>query len=165
MFVYRNGTYEEVTRAGGFGQIQKGHGVTFGDYDNDGDLDIFHQVGGAVESDIFQDMLFENPGNSNNWIGIKLKGTRANSSAIGAKIRFYVSKGEENTSFCQSVSTGGSFGANPLKIHQGLAEYRKIDSVVVDWPCLDSLSVSKAYNLEINKNYEWKQDSIPYSIN
>ncbi len=165
MFVYRNGTYEEVTRAGGFGQIQKGHGVTFGDYDNDGDLDIFHQVGGAVESDVFQDMLFENPGNSNNWIGIKLKGTRANSSAIGAKIRFYVSKGEENTSFCQSVSTGGSFGANPLKIHQGLAEYRKIDSVVVDWPCLDSLSVSKAYNLEINKNYEWKQDSIPYSIN
>ncbi len=164
MFVYKEGKYDEVTRAGGFGQIQKGHGVSFGDYDADGDVDVFHQVGGAVESDVFQDMLFENPGNDNNWISIKLQGTTANASAIGAKAHFYVSDSEKQTVFHQAVNTGGSFGANPLQIHQGIGKNTAVDSVKVEWPINDSSHITKAENLEINQNYIWSQDSLPRKV-
>ncbi len=163
MFVYEKGSYKEVTRSGGFGQIQKGHGVSFGDFDRDGDLDIFHQVGGAVESDVFQDMLFENPGNENNWIQIKFEGTQSNRSAIGASVHFYASGPQGKQYFHQQISTGGSFGANPLLLHQGLSSCTTIDSVLVEWPH-HSNNKDKAFNLTINKRYTWSEGNYPQTF-
>ena len=45
-------TFEDVTSAGGFGHIQKGHGIAFGDLDRDGDADIFECLGGAFDGDV-----------------------------------------------------------------------------------------------------------------
>ena len=48
--MYRNldgAGFEDVTYAGGFGHIQKGHAVVFADLDHDGDQDVFEQMGGA----------------------------------------------------------------------------------------------------------------------
>ena len=79
--MYRNNnakTFQDVTTSGRFGHIQKGHAVSFGDFDNDGDQDIFHVLGGAYEGDVFTDAFFENP------IGNKKEldhfGTRRNNS-------------------------------------------------------------------------------------
>ena len=60
--------FQDVTSSGGFGHLQKGHGVAFGDIDADGDQDIYHVVGGAFEGDTFQNALYLNPGHGNNWI-------------------------------------------------------------------------------------------------
>ncbi|MEO8498417.1 MAG: VCBS repeat-containing protein, partial [Planctomycetota bacterium] len=62
--------FSDVTMAGRFGHLQKGHAVVFADLDRDGDQDVFEQLGGAFPGDGFYDALFENPGFGNNWIGI-----------------------------------------------------------------------------------------------
>ena len=53
MYHNRRGGGTDVTTAGGFGHLQKGHGVVFADLDNDGDQDVFEQIGGAYPGDAF----------------------------------------------------------------------------------------------------------------
>lgn len=144
--------FKEVTTAGGFGMIQKGHGVSFGDIDNDGDQDIYHQVGGAAESDIFHNMLFENPGFGNQWIKLKLEGTTSNRSAVGARIEIYTASSEGSKTYFHWVNTGGSFGANSLEAEMGLGEATRIDSVCIFWPNADR-SKETFYDLALNQSY------------
>ena len=59
--------FEEATFSGGFGHIQKGHGISFADIDNDGDQDIYIVLGGAYDGDFYQNVLFENPGHGHRW--------------------------------------------------------------------------------------------------
>ena len=53
--------FQDVTTAGNFGHLQKGHGIAFGDVDNDGDQDIFEEMGGAYQADRAYSALYENP--------------------------------------------------------------------------------------------------------
>ena len=88
--MYRNNggrDFTDVTFSGGFGHLQKGHGIAFGDLDRDGDQDIFAQSGGAYVGDAFSNSLFENPGHGNRWISVRLVGVGSNRAAIGARIR------------------------------------------------------------------------------
>ena len=119
-----------------FIHLQKGHGVAFGDFGNDGDQDIFHVLGGAYEGDVFRDVFFENKShNENNWITILTEGTDANRSAIGATIRLTCSVGAGKQRFIyRSVSTGGSFGASSLQQEIGIGKATKIDEITIQWP-------------------------------
>ncbi len=136
MFLNINGDhFEEVTYDGGFAHVQKGHAVSFGDIDNDGDQDIYCVMGGAVEGDKFSNVLFENPGNNNNWITLRLEGTRSNRKAIGARIAIHgLSEDGHSIVRYHTVSTGGSFGGSSLQVEAGLGDMQQIDSVVVRWP-------------------------------
>ena len=69
--------FSDVTTAGGFGHLQKGHGVAFADLDRDGDQDVFEDMGGAFPGDGFGHALFRNPGFGNHWIEVKLVGVRS----------------------------------------------------------------------------------------
>ena len=81
MYLNRDGErFDDVTMAGGFGHLQKGHAVVFADLDNDGDQDVFEQLGGAFPGDKFFDALFENPGFKNHWLTIQLVGKQTNRS-------------------------------------------------------------------------------------
>lgn len=153
--------FADVTTAGEFGQIQKGHGVAFGDLDNDGDQDIYHQVGGAAESDVFQNMLFQNPGFQNNWLTISLEGTAANRSAIGAKIEVQaiMPSGELKVVY-HHIGTGGSFGANTLRGEIGLGGAEEVSLVIIEWP--DNKRTRQVIEgLEINHFYHIKQGDEP----
>ena len=136
MFLNGNGKrFFDVTKSGGFGHLQKGHGVAFGDLDNDGDQDIYHVLGGSYDGDNFMNALFENPGMDNHWIKLKLIGTKANRSAIGARIKIVASDANGQTQvFYNRVNSGGSFGANPLLVEQGLGSFANIQSVDIIWP-------------------------------
>lgn len=136
MFRNVSGQYfEEVTSVGGFGHIQKGHGVSFGDVDLDGDQDIYMVLGGAVEGDTFMNALFENPGNENNWISIKVKGVKNTRDGIGTKIVLTVrDRGGKPRRIVNTVSTGGSFGSNTLAQEIGIGKALVIDQVLINWP-------------------------------
>ena len=137
MYRNRNGHgFSNVTYAGGFGHLQKGHGVFFADLDNDGDQDVFEQMGGAFPGDGFSNALYENPGFGNHWITVKLEGVRSNRSAIGARIRAVVVDEDEGVrrSIYRHVNSGGSFGGNPLRQTIGLGKASRIERLEVFWP-------------------------------
>ena len=76
--------FSEITASSGTGHLQKGHGVACGDWDRDGDVDLFVETGGAVNGDKYHNVLFQNPGQGNHWLTLKLVGKKTNRSAFGA---------------------------------------------------------------------------------
>lgn len=125
--------FSEITSATGTGHLQKGHGVACGDWDRDGDVDIYIEMGGAINGDKYHNVLFDNPGQGNRWLTVKLVGTRTNRSAIGARIKV-VTDADEPLTVHRHVSTGSSFGANPLEQTIGLAKAKKVATLEVHWP-------------------------------
>ena len=156
MYLNSNGQkFLDVTTSGGFGHIQKGHAVGFGDLDNDGDQDVFCVLGGAYEGDIYGDALFLNPyGNKKNWVTLQLEGTTSNKMAIGARVKVVTQKanGQENSIY-KTVSTGGSFGGNSLQLEIGLDDAKLIKSIEVTWPN-KAQTKTIVKNIAINKFYK-----------
>ena len=126
--------FEDVTRAGGFGHLQKGHGVAFADLDADGDQDVYEQMGGSYPTDAFGNVLFENPGNDNHWVKIDLTGVRSNRAGIGARVRVDFLDGTTRRSVYRTVTSGSSFGGNPFTVHVGLGAATSIETLEVLWP-------------------------------
>lgn len=128
-------TFQDVTYAGNFGHVQKGHGIGFADLDKDGDQDIYAVMGGSVSGDVSQNVFFENPGSENQWLNIQLIGHSSNRSAIGAKIKLTVLKKDNSIQQIYStVSSGGSFGANSLSQEIGLGQIKSVSSLEINWP-------------------------------
>ncbi|REJ94595.1 MAG: CRTAC1 family protein [Planctomycetota bacterium] len=128
------GGFVDVTYAAGLGHLQKGHGIAMADLDQDGDVDIFAQMGGAFRGDKYSDALFENPGSENQSITIQLVGTESNRSAIGAILRLEVDDEEGRRTIYRRVNSGGSFGANPLRQTIGLGRAEVVSKLEVTWP-------------------------------
>ncbi len=126
--------FVDVTAAGGFGHLHRGHAVAFADLDNDGDQDVFEEMGGAYPLHAFGNALYENPGFGNHWIKVGLIGNRSNRSGQGARIHVRFTEGEQLRSVYVHVGTGGSFGSNPILQHIGLGRAPKIDKIEVFWP-------------------------------
>jgi hypothetical protein len=147
--------FQEVTASGGFGHLAKGHGVAFADWDNDGDQDIFAQLGGAYEGDRAYSALFQNPGHGNNWITLRLEGVVTNRAAIGAHIQVTVTTAEGSRDIFRTVSSGGSFGASSLQQEIGLGQATKIDRVTITWPTSGATTFYR--NLETGRAYHIRE--------
>ena len=145
--------FQDVTTAGGFGHLQKGHGVAFADLDNDGQQDVFAVIGGAFPGDVAHKVLFHNPGNTNHWVKLKLEGTKSNRAAIGARIKVNVATPDGNRAIYKTVNSGGSFGSSPLRQEIGLDAATAITSVEIFWPAsglrqtLTGLALDQAYHV------------------
>jgi hypothetical protein len=153
MFRNRGGErFEEVSYRGGFAHIQKGHAVGFGDFDNDGDQDLYSVIGGAVDGDLARNVLFENPGHGHAWIALDLEGREANRSAIGARIRLVATVADGGRRIIhRTVSTGGSFGASSLRQEIGLGRATHIDTLRVVWPNRNR-TVDTYTDLDVNQH-------------
>jgi hypothetical protein len=146
--------FEDVTTATGTGHLQKGHGVSFADWDDDGDLDLFVEVGGQTPGDKAHNLLFQNPGNDHHWIKLKLVGKRTNRSAIGAKVRIDCDgpRGAARSLY-RVVGSGSSFGGNSLVVSAGLGSAKAVRSVTVNWPAskteqsFSNVAVDRMYRL------------------
>ncbi len=125
--------FAEITGTSGTGHLQKGHAVACGDWDRDGDVDIFVQTGGAINGDKFHNVLFNNPGQANHRLTVRLVGQKTNRAAIGARIKV-VTAGDDPLTVHRHVSSGSSFGANPLEQQIGLAGATRVASLEVHWP-------------------------------
>jgi tetratricopeptide (TPR) repeat protein len=146
--LFRNngdGTFTEITEAAGVGNLGKGHGVTFADYDNDGDLDIYSSIGGHYPADRTPNSLYQNPGTGNNFLMVRTIGTRSNRDGIGAKVK--VTSG--SLTLLRVVNGGSGFGStNSLELEFGLGKRKKVDQVEIRWP---SGLVETYENLEPNQ--------------
>ena len=108
-------------------------------------------MGGAYEGNVYQNSLYENPGNWNNpWIGIKLIGTQTNWAAIGSKI---IIETIEKEVIHRTISSGGSLGGNPFREFIGLNNTKGISKITIIWgsgnkQLLNDLSLNQWHTIE-----------------
>jgi len=126
--------FQDVSTSGGFGHLQKGHGVAFGDIDNSGNQDIFEVVGGVYPNDKFWSVLYKNPGHGNHWIKLQLAGVKANRFAVGARIRLDITEDGRQRQIYRDVTSGGTFGASSLRPHIGIGKASTVDALEIRWP-------------------------------
>jgi hypothetical protein len=155
--------FQDVTTSGGFGHLQKGHGVAFGDLDNDGDQDIYEVIGGWFTGDIYQSVLFENPGHGNHWITVVLEGVRSNRMAIGARVKFQVATPGGTRQVHQLVSSGGSFGDSSFQLETGLGDATALEAIEITWPATGK--TQKFRNVPLDQFVRIREgDSAPTSV-
>ncbi|MBT4496452.1 MAG: CRTAC1 family protein [Gemmatimonadetes bacterium] len=122
------GRFEEETDVEGsaMGIRKVSRGAAFGDYDNDGDVDIL------VTNIADTPTLMRNDGSGyGNWLRIRLEGTRSNRSALGARVEVICGPLEQ----VEEVRSGSSFlSQNDLRLHFGLGSATRADRVRVFWP-------------------------------
>ena len=135
--MYRNDRgqrFQDVTTASGTGILQKGHGVSFGDLDGDGDQDLLEQLGGALKDDAFQTALYENPGHGNHWLTVRLVGHQTNRFGLGVRIGATIQEPAGSRTVFAFVGANSSFGGNSLQEELGLGKATRITALEVVWP-------------------------------
>jgi hypothetical protein len=150
----RNGQFEEVTAEAGPGinATAAARGTAFGDFDNDGDIDIAVNCVNSYPQLIRCDSA-PNAGPARNWIKIRTVGTKSNRTGIGARITVTTQPTPNTKPFVQidEVRSGGSyFSQNDLRIHFGLDRATKAD-IEIRWPsgATDKLPALAANNLYV----------------
>jgi hypothetical protein len=143
--------FEDVTSITRTGHLQKGHGISIGDIDNDGDQDIYSVMGGGFKGDVYQNALFLNPGNANNWVNLKLVGTSSNRSALGARIKLTLKTSSGTRTVYSTVGNDGTFGASSLQQEIGIADAKIIDKMEIEWPL--KKNVQTFTNIRPNRFY------------
>lgn len=132
--LYRNngdGTFTRVTGEDIADISGSGRSCSWIDYNQDGFLDLYFTEFDHEK----ENPLFENNGNANHWITVKLKGTVSNRAAIGAKVRVYAEINGANTGQLREVSGQTGYAAQAgLFAHFGLGDATAIDSLVIEWP-------------------------------
>jgi hypothetical protein len=157
------GRFVDVTEPTGTGHLQKGHGVSFADWDDDGDTDLFVVLGGGYPGDRGYNALFQNPGNARHWLKVRLVGTKSNRSAIGAKLRVDSKQADgAPRSVHRVIGNNGSFGGNSLVELIGLGDATHVDRLTITWPAGNTVQTFQ--NIEADQSLEISEGTETYKV-
>ena len=123
-----NGRFVDVTSDTGLAvtQPRSSRGTAFGDFDNDGDVDVV-----VINMNEPPSLLRNDCNTKNNWLKVKCVGTKSNRSAIGARVRVVTGQHSQ----MNEVMSGSSYiSQNDLRLHFGLGKAKQTDLVEVRWP-------------------------------
>jgi hypothetical protein len=129
--IYRNlgnGKFREVARdlGGDLLTPKSSRGAAFGDFDNDGDIDVL-----VINMNDRPSLYRNEGGNRNHWITFRLEGARSNRDAIGARVEIQAAGKRQ----IQEVRSGGSYlSNNDVRVHFGLGNALRVDRVLIRWP-------------------------------
>ncbi len=115
-------------------------GLATGDFDNDGDLDFF-----VLNIDQPSYLLRNDGGNKNNWLQLRLAGTRSNRDGVGARVTI---RAGDHTFSEEKMSATSYLSQNDPRLHFGLGQRTTVDELTVRWP---SGRVQKMTNLKANQ--------------
>jgi hypothetical protein len=144
--VYRNlgnGRFKDVSAEMGPGISERfsSRGAAFGDYNNDGKMDVL-----VLNLNDLPSLLRNEGGNTQNWIKLKLVGTKCNRTAIGARARVITGKHVQ----MDEVHAGGSvMSQSDLRLHFGLGKAESVDAIEVKWPTTQK--VERFLNVKANQ--------------
>ena len=150
--LYRNdgdGSFSDVSEITGITVLptRVGRGATFGDYDNDGDVDIF-----LVNNHAAPTLLRNHGGNRNGWLHVELIGADGNRNAIGAKIQLKTADRIQ----VREIYAGESYmSANSFITEFGVGDATQIETLQVTWLNGD---VQKLHNIPANQRVHVKQE-------
>jgi predicted nucleotidyltransferase len=150
--LFRNqgkGRLSKVTDSvgGGLALARSSRGAAFGDYDNDGDIDVL------ISNIDDRPTLLRNDTRGGRWITMRLVGVKSNRDGIGAKVAV-VAGGRRQIA---EVRAGGSYvSQNDVRLHFGLGNEVTVDEIEIRWP---SGLVQRAGRLEANRFYEAREGS------
>jgi len=155
----RNGQFEEVTKLGGPGitDAAAARGCAFGDYDNDGRIDVVVNCVNSGPQLLRCDWTSDTTRNRN-WIKIRTVGTKSNRAGIGARLMVTAQVDGKTGSGASKpmvqideVRSGGSYySQNDLRVHFGLDQAKMVDSLEIRWP---SGTVDTLKDLDVNRLY------------
>ena len=143
-------TFTDVSQETGIATLplRVGRGATFGDYDNDGDVDIF-----VVNNHAPPTLLRNEGGNRNNWLQVKLIGVGTNRDAIGAKIQV---KTADRTQVKEIYAGDSYMSFNSLIAEFGVGNATQIEMLQVTW---QNGKTQKLHNVPANQRIRIMQDS------
>jgi hypothetical protein len=136
-----------ASEGGGLALARSSRGAAFGDYDNDGDIDVL------ISNIDDRPTLLRNDTSGGRWITMRLVGVKSNRDGIGAKVAV-VAGGRRQIA---EVRAGGSYQShNDMRLHFGLGDEHAIDEVEIRWP---SGLVERVDGLEADRFYEAREGS------
>ena len=129
--LYRNsgdGKFADISESAGPGVLERhsARGAAFGDYDNDGLIEVLINNQNEPPS-----LLKQASRPPNHWVLVKLTGSRSNRSALGAKVKLTAGGRAQ----FDEVRSGGSYlSQNDLRLHFGLGQAPRVDRIEIEWP-------------------------------
>jgi hypothetical protein len=141
--VMRNvaGKFLDVSTGGGIEKVRAARGAAFGDFNNDGRIDVVMNCNNQAAA------FFENrTSNGNHWLMIETVGGTSNRDGIGTLIRVTANNGERQVAM---VTTGGSYlSSSDKRVHFGLGANREVKLVELTWP---SGKVQRLENVAVDR--------------
>ncbi len=124
----RDAAFDEIGAISGLTPMNEPRGMAVGDYDNDGDLDLYITDYGGV-SKLFENKLVDE--SYNNWLKIRLVGVKSSRDAVGTRVMLY----SENVWQMREVGIGTGFGSqNSLELEFGVGRHERAESMAIYWP-------------------------------
>jgi hypothetical protein len=133
------GSFTKITAGSLVNDLDWSEGCIWGDYDNDGFMDLFVANGGLAgyppPLNPQVNSLFRNNGNTNAWLKLKLIGTVSNRAAIGGKVRVKATNGGKSFWQMREISGGDGFlSQNDMRPNFGLGQTAVAETVRIEWP-------------------------------
>ncbi len=144
----KDGAFRDITKAAGLNRVGVGRGCAYGDYDNDGDLDLLVSNNGVTEDHDGVWLLRNDSKPSFNYLRVKVTGTRSNRDGIGASVRLTLPNSVQQ----QIVRTGGSYcSQSEMTVTFGLGRSATVTQLEILWP---SGEIDQYTELEANQLIE-----------